>query len=366
MSVVNQMLRDLEQSQAEVKQLPLQSAIESGGNSRLIIGALLLLVVAALFYFGYDTFITPDNGASKIDLPQEFIAKPLPPAVESDDENPGILISENKSVPILPAKKEAAASSNRKLTSSPPLPMVKAGDKQTTVTSDTAESKKGIRAQKINDIKKIELASADNKISSPATKQKFKSQSRSTIIKKRFEKIKALNGNVSVTQTKSQLENLLQDASNFHPARLFLINLMWRQNDPQTNESIKTAIKLFPRESAYRLTAARFFINQSNLAEAESALIDVNEVYPSAAQLIQTRAVVRQKLGKHQLAIADYQSLLRLSPASADIYIALGISFGASGQTRQATASFERALADPRISQRQQQFIKNKLALYQG
>jgi len=162
------------------------------------------------------------------------------------------------------------------------------------------------------------------------------------------------------------LQQLLANKPDFHQARLYLITLMWQAQDPAIVAILERAVNLYPNQYSFRLASAKYHFQQQNLPKAESFLHDLDPLNINFSELVQMRAVIRQKQNKHQLAIKDYLSILQTSPKRGELFLAIGISLEALDQPKQALSSFYKAQEDHRLSSRQRKFIQDKIKFYRG
>ncbi|MET1255690.1 tetratricopeptide repeat protein [Aliikangiella maris] len=193
-----------------------------------------------------------------------------------------------------------------------------------------------------------------------------KVESQTTQLKKELAQIKTDFSNQGFALTFNALLKLLNSSPDFHPARQYLLALCQKNTACDMPTLLEQTLKKFPQSSRYRLIAAKYFFEKKLFSQAESYLLVNMQTMQNRSELLQMRALTRQKLAKHNQAIADYNLILREQPRRGDIYLAIGISFDALGQFLQAKQSFQNALTDKRLSPRQQQFAENKIISYRS
>ncbi len=356
MSIVNQMLSDLQQRQESVKQLPLQAIRYKSFKFRYLSIFSIILLLVFLFWFSQKNEMLGVNGISE--LANETLKPTNVPQLNIASDNSESLIQESKEN----SKKETDLTEQIAVqtVSSSSLDKVEKKDDLLVVKklAPLTEKNKNTHSETIiepTQVKKQSIATTETKI---------KKQSNETIRNNQLEEIKTNFSLLGYQATKTALNDLLLSNPDFHAARLYLVLLSWQQNAIDTPQIISNSINLYPNQSAFRLTAARFYLEKQDYQEAENSLLNIQPTSDNLSELLQMRAVIRQKNNKHQLAVEDYTSILRLSPDRGDIYIALGISLEALNENNQALQSFKKAELDQRLSKRQLQFVKNKILFY--
>lgn len=371
MSVVNQVLRDLESRQDSSRQLPLQPVAAEAGNKRglfwlIVVVILACCLLAANLYFTPFGFQADQNIAQiKVERLTEPAAETTIPAQNSDQVLVEPKLSSNKAAEktIVLAKTKAIQTAE-KIAEDKSETLIDKAPAQATLSKIEAEPVKQI-TEPVKTAQTAEPAEAKPQ-KAPAQQQPapVKKLSSKTALLKQLNSIKKDATLFDSAQTITSVQHLLANQPDFHAARLYLIKLLWQANDPTTAGVIDQAIESYPAVTAFQLTAGRYYLKTAQLVKAEQSLFRIKSGGSGATELLQLRAIVRQKLNKHRLAVNDYSEILKLSPDRGDIYLALGISLDALQQASQARLSFQQALKDNRLSAKQRQFIKNKINSY--
>ncbi|TQV88537.1 tetratricopeptide repeat protein [Aliikangiella coralliicola] len=345
MSVVNEMLRELQDSQPVKQQLNFQPVAKKFSLSPIVTGLFIGvgILILAWYFFSMD-----GTASNKLDGNQ---AKQLV-AHEQSNTKPGVnkIKSENtaeKQSALKPIVKEIVSKSKKTIVAS-----------KEKATGQLEENKKV-------SFSKRQILKEESK-KAPLIQSEIKTKSLATQLNEKLRSIQSEKKLFGAEHAITKLKVLVQQNPRFDPARLQLIKTAWESKHPELSSFLQRAVKESPSQPAFRIAAARYFVEQNDLATAESFLLDLsqlNEVQPS---LLQTRAIIRQKQSRHQLAIQDYGRILGISPNRGDIYIALGISLEALGQINQAKLSFQNALKDNRLSSQQVEFVRQKLSIHQG
>ncbi len=396
MSLVNQVLRDLDNNPANQKPLPFRATENSSGQKQIIIGILLGLILLGVTYIALNTSLLSSYASSpslvntqsmpEKSLPKEVIStntdknqaeentqklltaspKPIPnsktqiqtisPDANSEKTSKNILEA-SATKEVIPKTKEMVLA--KKFNDSQPIDKLSISEQQNSQTNSITKSipqKKQINKQAKNDV------THQANIVNSAVKQ----ESLATIKNKQLNQIKQDYQILGFTKTREAIEKLLQTYPEFHAARMYLVQLCWQKQNCSSSELLIKAIAEYPDHAAYRLTVARYYIEQKKFLSAEKHLLDIHPQQRNYLQLIQMRALVRQNLQEHLLAIKDYAEILKQSPDRGDIFLAVGISFDALGEYTQAKSSFQNAVTDTSLSAKQKQFALNKINSYQG
>ncbi|TQV71991.1 hypothetical protein FLL45_17630 [Aliikangiella marina] len=417
MSVVNQMLRDLEGQQQSSRPLNMQAVSKSKRPLFFILSTLVVLSLIMFLFWQYGITNQPTDLIAHHTQQDKLTNKPtdqsgttinnLPPKINlassanaSSSTSAPSKTSVNSIQPTqletaqsppashgMQKEKLAEISSNNMLNANNP---VVASENKVASNNDTKKSHTKALKTDLNDKNSQILTNSDepnvavktavadaasnlnksNDTSPKAVNQNNSvpmiQQSQETLRLKSLQQIQSDSRFEAFSQTQQRVNQLLQQDPEFHQARLFLINHAIKNQFIELPKLLQQSVDSFPQISAYRLTAARYYFENNQFELAENILLDLNLEANQITQLLQIRALARQKLEKHQLAIGDYSKILQDEPNRGDIYLALGISFDALGDFVQAKRSFQNALSDRRLNQRQAQFAESKINQYQG
>lgn len=210
------------------------------------------------------------------------------------------------------------------------------------------------------DVKK-DLVRNDNQAKESLTNKLIKKYSHKTQLNKKLSEIKSNHLFLGVQETKDKLNQLIRENPHYHSAKVYLIHFLWQENDPEIINLLESHIENYPNKAIYRLSAARYYLEKSQNNLAATFLTDLPKELILNKNILQTRAIIRQKQNKHQLAISDYRSFANHHPINGSIHLAMGISFEALGENKMATISYQNAIRDSRLSSQQKVFLNKKL-----
>ncbi|MGX5172406.1 tetratricopeptide repeat protein [Aliikangiella sp. IMCC44653] len=401
MSVVNKVLRDLQNQPSTTSQLEFLTADSNTQSHQAIKGLLIGISLAVAIFLTYQLLLKPVNSTNDLVVeggqtavliaPQKQLAsvsesepepepEPEPnsaPRLERQVQPTTQPITQTKTQPSLVNQVQPNTSLANANQEAPELPAetnknqnslkVKPVDQPSQIAQPVNSNKPTVdNSGQTNTVAKAATSQPQVKTNNSERTQPVKTTSKATSLHKALHRIQLNATQNNQAQTYNALNLLSQQNPDFHPARLALINLCWEMSACLVEQKLNQAVSLFPKDSAYQQLLARFYFEKQRFQQAEKVLEELTPNDPRYLQLLQTRALARQQLGKHQLAIQDYATLLNQDASRGDILLAVGISLEAIGKLAEAQRSFKNALTDRRLSAPQRQFALNKLNSYQG
>ena len=156
-------------------------------------------------------------------------------------------------------------------------------------------------------------------------------------------------------------ESLKHNNGNI-PSRDLLANLLVRtQRLDEALAVLSEGMELYPYQIEFVHLYARI------LAEKglnEPALQALERISPDAARnpdYYALRATLNQQLGRHALAVRIYQDILRVKPEKGRWWMGLAISLHSTGQYQNAIKAYQNALASGNLDYRMQTFVQQKI-----
>lgn len=164
-------------------------------------------------------------------------------------------------------------------------------------------------------------------------------------------------------KAEQQLKQLLNQHKGYHPAaeKLAYVYLQTQNNDALTS-LLEQQITEYPGHTTYRILLARYYADKRQWQN----VIHATSNEQTNNTLILMRTLALQQLGQHQTAIELYVNLLRQSPERGDWWIGLSVSLEAVKRYRDAHQALVKAANDPRVTQPQHQYIAQKTQYLQG
>ena len=108
---------------------------------------------------------------------------------------------------------------------------------------------------------------------------------------------------------------------------------------------LEAALKLAPNYRAARLDYVRVLIDRQKYLQAREEIDTLLTLEPGNSDYLSLYAAACVGLGEHEPAIAMYRQLLAASPESADLHVSLGHCLKAVGRQKEATQSYQTAVA---------------------
>lgn len=147
-----------------------------------------------------------------------------------------------------------------------------------------------------------------------------------------------------VSEAEAQLAQALKADAAHVPARQAYVALLLEQRRLDfAREMLREAVAANPAHAPFTLALARVHAEQHDYAGALAA-IDGAGTAAQGAEFQSLRAVVLQRLGRHAEAAAAYQQALRSGPQHAATWMGLAISLEALGHRAEAAQAYRRAL----------------------
>ena len=171
------------------------------------------------------------------------------------------------------------------------------------------------------------------------------------------------------TDAQAAFTSALQDDRGHAAARQALaISLAARGGMAEAQAVLADGLELQPRHLPLAMTLARLKSSQHDLPGAievlKSALGNAAGLAPSEAEQAQALALLatlQQSASQHAPAIENYAAALRLAPGNGVWWIGLGLSLGADGRPQSAREAFTRARSTESLSPELQQFVEQRL-----
>lgn len=350
MSVINQMLQELEQRRADggaaAAQVRAVRRHDGFSAARWAVLAAVLVAAAGGFYWvagGHEGKIFSPSPSSVAVPPLPPAAAPLPAQAPPQSEvMPQVLqlagelgrLPEpaRKNAPErLPAVPEAASPA---AVENPPKPVVP------------------IQKQPVSDAATLSPAAINKEIRQLSPQQRAENAYRQAY---------ASLQQGRMGEAEDSLRQAIQHDPRHAAARQALAVLLveMKQLD-RAEQLLQQGLELLPGQAGFAMTLARLQVERGDVAAALATL----QRHPPAgdgAEYHGFMAALLQRSERHKEAIEHYQSALRANPASGPWLLGLGMSFQADGQNARAADAFRRARASGSLSPELQAFAEQRL-----
>ena len=329
MSLVNEMLSDLQKSESNVSAINgmFYTSPKKDKTPKIIIGSIITILAITAIYFVYQSQSIPkQENSNKVETIStlDVVNSVTPTRQPKPKASPIIDTYDFKSIETLNASIDL-----------PTLPYIK----NTTLETNSLAMPVGIKIKNINKIKTI---------------------SRSSIAEKDLANWKESWPTSTINERELNLNSLLlnyEDLSAiWHESLIFL-------KSKKTNlfhSTLLRATTLFPKEETFNLMLAeKYFYSE----KYETTLTTLKKIHKDTENLTyyKLKGLTLQKQNKHQQAISSFKRYLILSPNQGSIKMAIGISLERLNIPSTARSYFIAATKDDRLNSLQRKFIQQRL-----
>jgi len=399
MSVVNKMLKDLEQRDKqlvyEADYVPVES---QGAKSRKLLVGVLVLVVAS----GAATWLLlPNDIASKsieakaqVQTPTPSTATILPAAAKVDSVNPFQQeITEQQQAQIVLSELDQATLNSLENAKQAEAATVVAEAKLAEVNKELAQKVQQVAVKKavlqqaqqqestqsasVNNANVVDYAEIEQTNTAPTeTKQteadeavfnvssSNKSASTHRMIEQRIQ-LSLKNGDTA--SALKDLNNLLALEPRNASARKRLSSLEFAQGNPKRAAFLlDQGIKLSPNDSSMRLMLARLLFRENRNAQALAILNDHPKSVIADNDLLSFRAALAEKQKDYATSLEDYAVLLQRQPSNARWMLGLAISQDKQKMIEQAVITYKKVKSSNQLSAQVVSFVDGRLAALVG
>lgn len=389
MSLINQMLQDLESRRAtlsgdagatqEIRSLPPQRATVPW---TLILGgtALALMAGAGAWWFvgGGQATMAPTplpapvaavTPATPIAPPPAAVSPELPQ--QTAETASAVTPAAAPAAVVPPAVAEPPVA--EKVTSLPPRPASKAPNKPVQEASLPPVRKESPAARKAAEARSSELkvATALSQVppsDAPAADDGVRIEKKMRISTPReraeneYRRALGLVNQGRIQEGVAVLRSALSEDTGHAGARLALFGLLVEQ---QRYEEAQTLLEVTlardPAQPQMASRLARLKLERGDARGAEETLARTAAAATDNAEYRALHAAVLQRLTLHKRAVAEYQAALQLAPRAGVWWMGLGISLEADGRLSEAKDAFQRARATGALSPELAAFVDQKL-----
>ncbi|GAD00949.1 tetratricopeptide repeat protein [Agarivorans albus] len=401
MSVINQMLKDLDKRQNSNPQSMSPLVEDSGKSARAyILMALVLIALAISAWLALRYFKNIEVG-SDVEVVAEAAQKANPLAVSSETEQlqavaeaidvelaepisqaatPQALVS----VDANSAEQSGLESDSNKQVAEPTAAIVVTAPKvEPTVAVETtsqvlaepetkqAPNNKSVEA-KAKEPKKTELAMAKQPSAEAKDKPQAEQESALEIKPLKLTReqqvalytrrgFQALDKNLP-DEARKEFQKALQLDHQAHEVREQLAALMFGRGELRSAVSLlEEGLQLSPMRGSFRVMLARIFVQQDNLVQAIYYLESAEPSIIGNVDYYAMLAGLAQRLDKQELALTSYQKLVKHEPSRARWWLGYAIANDKLGSYQEALAAYQQAELMGQLSSNSRDFVVNRI-----
>ena len=162
-------------------------------------------------------------------------------------------------------------------------------------------------------------------------------------------------------KARSSLSALLQATPLDHSAREKLAGLLFgAAEEVEARSVLEQGMALAPTYANYRLLLARMDMSVGQKSRALARLRDCEPEARSNLDFYATRAALAQELGDYPLAASSYQRLTLQQPAEGRWWLGLGIAYEKAGRLQAALDAYRRAEMSAGLSAPSREFVRQR------
>ena len=338
MSVINKMLRDLDQRRALPESAAADPSVRVVPQVRrsdafwITMGVEAVVAIGALIWVIYET--QPRPLATPLALSRASVPPPPSLAVVTP-------------APAQPAPAAPAPEASTVAPAPPPVEMFKLAEAIETPVAPSPARKQLPKPVKLPPDQALALPPVAGKGSAAQVVTKRDRPLSSTDEAEiRFQKgVDRLNqGRPSAAAQEFAAALAVQPA--YEPARQALVAVRLEQSELDEAEKLLTdGMAISPSNAQFATVLARIRVERGDYDGAAELLARTNETGANDAEHQLLYATVLQRLGRHADAIAVFENAARLAEPTAAAWVAMGISYEKVGAKPQALRSYQQSLA---------------------
>ncbi len=389
MSVINTMLKDLEQRQGQTLSGRYLPPTPRRLGPSLIAGLLLVVLVPVVAYGVWHGWLRPADPQAANPAPAAVPTKPVP-TVEKSTRQP---VAEDQ-VAMAPAPSAAIAAVATAETSKTTLAKTTSGAAPVQPASPVRQAQ--ISQPVATPTPQRELAPSSEVEAQPAESNELEdallgpdegpqvteaSAPETELVEEPKGSLEIAEETLSPQQeaalerrkglqavSKGQLTQACDSFSRVlavdpldHETRERLAGLLYGEERlPEAQQVLAEGIRLAPMRADFRLMQARLAMASGNKALALQTLSDQEPAVASNLDYYATRAALAQELEQPAIASRSYQQLVIAQPTEARWWLGLGISLDKQGRALAALDAYHKALNLP-LSSASRQFVQQRI-----
>ena len=375
MSVINQMLKELDQRKAATTvgldaSLPYAKPQESKNNRLLLI---LLGVIAILLIFVIYILKFPvTNGGDSSGI-YDTADMPATPVIDnSSNSNSRNFNSRNNASKSLnteptqtvqqqvtdhqaakvPAQEPSLAVNEAAVMPEPSQTLIQKIDQDKQIIADTEVVE---ISEAVTSDNQQRIIKSNRQIDKKAQAERLYRSAR--------EKIQARQNSEAV----GLLEQALHNSDELHKARILLFTMLLQQQQISSLQPrLENSITQWPAIHEYRQMKARLLSSQSDNEAALRLLESDIPAVSKAPEYHELLAYIAQQLKNDPVAIKHYQMLLQQSPNRADWWLGVAVSEDRLGNKQPALQAFQQAIDKQGLSSTVQAYAQKRIKALQG
>ncbi len=394
MSLINQVLQDLERrhaSESELNSLPpyVRAVPDRPQSSRVFaVAAIAVVILVAIAVFIYSSRHAPGDDAPQIVSKPRAVAVPDPVAVAKQPVAAPIAESPAQATAFSPvsrlsdelsliaprsARKDKPATAGRRANAgvarslpevvTAPLPQAEkpqAPAGETLAKAEAPTKDPAPIAERVTPSPPVSIAAAQ---STPGAIDK---QMREVTAPERAE-IAFRKGVTQIQEGRANAaeldfrDALKQDPSHSGARQALLGLLLDSGRNSEAEQLLRKALEINPRQPRHAMVLARLEVERGEVTGAINTMVGALPYVQSDPDFHAFLAALLQREGRHREAVDYYRAALRGVPGNGVWMMGLGISLRAANQSAEARDAFQRAIESKQLTPELQDFVERQL-----
>ncbi|WP_220720218.1 tetratricopeptide repeat protein [Agarivorans litoreus] len=400
MSVINQMLKDLDKRQNSNPQ-SMSPLVEDSGKSirayvlmALVLIALVISAWLALRYFKNidvvsDVEVVADTAQHANSVAVSLETEQLQAVADAIDVELVEPVSQLTTLPISP--NQTLTTANQSDTASEPdKPLI---EPTATAVVEEPEPSSVKNNQELAELEQkptvAEKASVSSQPTAPKPKKKEQSKTKQPSLTTEKKQVANEASTLEITplkltreqqvalytrrgyqaldknlpgEARKEFQKALQLDHQAHEVREQLAALMFGRGDVRSAVSLlEEGLQLSPLRGSFRVMLARIFVQQDNLAQAIYYLENAEPSIIGNVDYYAMLAGLAQRLDKQELALTSYQKLVKHEPSRARWWLGYAIANDKLGSYQEALAAYQQAELMGQLSSNSRDFVVNRI-----
>lgn len=177
-----------------------------------------------------------------------------------------------------------------------------------------------------------------------------------------YERVLPLIEKGMYTKAVAQLKSLLKTFPEYRPGRMALAELLNRQHrHKESIAELEIGLKHSPQYSPFAELLAHLLIKQGKMKEALEVLSKTEPKLRDNPDYYSMMAGLNERLGRYNAAIELYQALLHFNPDHGVWWMGLGISYEGKNATKSALNAYKKALSSDSLRPGLQNYVENRI-----
>jgi MSHA biogenesis protein MshN len=177
-----------------------------------------------------------------------------------------------------------------------------------------------------------------------------------------FRKGVALLQESRASAAEASFREALREDPTHVAARQALLGLLLdaRRND-EAEQLLRTTLEMNPRQPRHAMVLARLEVDRGDVPGAVNTLVASLPYVQSDAEYFAFLAALLQREGRHRETVDYYRAALQIAPGNGLWQMGLGISLRATGQSAEAREAFQKAIETRQLNAELQAFTEKQL-----